>query len=128
MKTQHSVAKFRRKILVYFQIWLQKHNQIIVGTQKITEQHRIRWLNLNGYADDESIKHRCTVEKKNGNALNYKNGRSWGGKRKREVVLRKGERRQTHKRYFSQSTKLPLKILPCHGPADSFTYMSTIFP
>jgi len=50
------------------------------------------------------------------------------GNKEEEVVLRKGERRQTHKRYFSQSTKLPVKILPCHGPADSFTYMSTIFP
>jgi hypothetical protein len=43
-------------------------------------------------------------------------------------VIRKGEKRQTHKRYFSQSTKLPSKILPSHGPADSFIYMSTSFP
>lgn len=47
---------------------------------------------------------------------------------KKEEVLRKGERKRTHKRYFSQSTKLPSQKLPSHGPADSFTYMSTVFP
>jgi hypothetical protein len=44
---------------------------------------------------------------------------SWGWKvGKKEAVLRKGERRQTHMRSFSQCTKLPSKKFSWHGPAD----------
>jgi len=51
---------------------------------------------------------------------------SWGGRvGRKEAVLRKGERRQTHMRSFSQSTKLPSKIFPWHGPADPFNSCQT---
>ena len=51
-------------------------------------------------------------------------GSWWGRVGKKEAVLRRGERRQTHMRSFSRCTKLPSKILPWYGPADPFTYMS----
>lgn len=42
----------------------------------------------------------------------------------KEPVLRKGKRKQTHMRSFSQSNKLPLQIYPWHWLANPFIFMS----
>lgn len=51
LKTQQSVAKFKRKLLTHFQIRVIKSKAHPNNSwNTIIEQHRIRRLNLNAYA------------------------------------------------------------------------------